>query len=58
MCWKLCCRESEEWIGRCEWEWGKSVLVGLELGLGTECKEELKLIDNDGGYFAEVGEVT
>lgn len=34
------------------------MLVGLELGLGTECKEELKLIDNDGGYFAEVGEVT
>ena len=34
------------------------MLVGLELGLGTECKGELKLIDNDGRYFAEVGEVT
>lgn len=44
-------------VAWCEWEWGKSLLVGLELGLWMECKDWLKFIDSGGGYLAEDAEV-
>lgn len=65
-CWKLCCLDSEcgPWCGW--WCWGgKSVVVGLELGLLMECMEWsdglLMFIDNGGGKrdagFVADGEV-